>query len=211
MSLLYDIQGNNIVPKFDPVTFIHYKSFLENVVDSKIPILKPIGFKITNASSGIVSSKLNKNTDCTESIVTISSRIRELIFLGKPNDYVRTEACEGDIFSDIGMVSGETTLIEALDPNLCLCTALEGIVLTFFVKRQSGIGTMEENARCIRESQARLGIQSGVSFFPLHTYHTLNTHVMVLPFTEGDSTFRVRYARGMTAERFDRILTEGDM
>ena len=203
MSLLYKVEGNSITP-LEGLNWETYRHFREMIMDGKLPIKKPIGFKIESVTGMNIASAVHRNALCAESMATIATAVKELIFVGDMNSWVKSDQHEGAVTSNLRLTSKDGKPVTVVNKDLYLYTAVEEVCLSFFVLKAAGFQSMKENAKYMEDRVSN----GAIAFFPMHTYHTLGNHVFVYPYTKGDTTIRVRYANGMTSELFSKIIEE---
>jgi hypothetical protein len=173
---------------------VAYDEIRTAIMDSGIPVRMPIGFTIISATSvGVMA--IERESGCMESMPAVSSNVRDILFIGNTNQYVQSKWINGEMTTgNAEFTSQEDTKVDVADTSTHILTSTEKIMIAFYVKRDCGYKSMEENAKIIGEK----------GYFPLNTTFSLLPYINVLPFTSNG--IRVIYKKGMTPMLFNRIL-----
>lgn len=194
---LFVVRGNEIEAPGVPIKEAYYE-LRTAIMDAKIPVSMPIGFKIVTPNSLDSITAVERNSACLESMVAISTNVKDILFVGEHGIWVQSEPLLGQITTgNAAFRSNDKQEVEAVDKTVLMLTAVEQLRIRFFVYTAMGYHSMEENSSVMGEN----------GFFPLNTSHSLLSYIRVLPF-DGKS-IRVVYKRGMTADIFARILKGG--
>jgi hypothetical protein len=172
-----------------------YSEIREAIMDGRIDIHMPIGFKLlSHTSMGLTA--IDREVNCMESMPTISVSVKDMLFVGMCNCWVQSKMLTGRISAgnaDFTSQGGEVAM-EVVDKSVHLLTAIEPIQIALYMEHAHGYKSMEENAATVKDS----------GYFALSTTFSLFPYVQIRPFN--GSEISVVYKRGMTPELFNRVL-----
>jgi hypothetical protein len=171
-----------------------YNFIRESIMDSKIPVCMPIGFKLlTSTSTGVTA--IDREVNCMESMLAVSGNVRDILFVGRTNWLVQSDYLTGEINTGNAKFNSQGEYnVEAVDKGIHLLTAIERIQIAFYVKRDCGYKSMAENVELVGDD----------GYFPLNTTFSLLSYINVFPLS--DNIIRVSYKRGMTPFILNKIL-----